>query len=67
MRALFMDFPEDKNTHNLGNQFLFGKSIMVAPVTKYNVNTWKIYLPQGIKWYDYWTNEICDGGQYITA
>lgn len=66
MRALFMDFPEDKNTHNLGSQFLFGKSIMVVPVTKYNVDSWKIYLPQGVQWYDYWTNEIKEGGEYIT-
>lgn len=62
MRALFMDFPEDKRTHNISHQFLFGKSILFAPITKYNVSSWNIYLPKGTIWYDYWTNEKKEGG-----
>lgn len=65
MRALFMDFPEDKNTHDLGHQFLFGKSILVVPVTKYNVKSWDIYLPKGADWFDYWTNEMKQGGNWV--
>jgi alpha-D-xyloside xylohydrolase len=33
MRALFMDFNSDKNTWNINNEFMFGKSILVCPVT----------------------------------
>jgi alpha-D-xyloside xylohydrolase len=33
MRALFMDFKRDKNTWNLGKEFMFGHSILVCPVT----------------------------------
>ncbi len=33
MRALFMDFKGDKNTWNLGKEFMFGHSILVCPVT----------------------------------
>jgi alpha-D-xyloside xylohydrolase len=33
MRALVMDFPLDKKTHDINNQYMFGKSIMVIPVT----------------------------------
>jgi len=33
MRALAMDFVSDKKTHHIDDQFLFGSSIMVAPVT----------------------------------
>jgi alpha-D-xyloside xylohydrolase len=62
MRALFMDFPQDKKTHDLGTEFLFGKSILVAPVTKYDVKSWDVYLPQGADWFDYWTNERIQGG-----
>jgi alpha-D-xyloside xylohydrolase len=62
MRALFMDFSEDKKTHDLGTQFLFGKSIMVAPITKYDVKSWEVYLPKGADWFDYWTNEKVIGG-----
>jgi len=34
MRGLPADFSQDKNTFNIGNQYLFGKSFMVCPVTK---------------------------------
>jgi alpha-D-xyloside xylohydrolase len=33
MRALVMDFSSDRRTHDINDQFMFGKSIMVAPVT----------------------------------
>ena len=32
MRALFMDFLNDKNAWDIKDQFMFGKSILVAPV-----------------------------------
>jgi alpha-D-xyloside xylohydrolase len=65
MRALMMDFPLDKNTHDLGNEYLFGHSILVAPVTKPNVEKWSVYLPKGADWYDFWTNIKYSGGQSI--
>jgi alpha-D-xyloside xylohydrolase len=33
MRALVMDFATDKNALDINDQFMFGKSIMVSPVT----------------------------------
>jgi alpha-D-xyloside xylohydrolase len=33
MRALVMDFAADKNALNINDQFMFGKSILVSPVT----------------------------------
>ncbi|WP_333819550.1 glycoside hydrolase family 31 protein [Ohtaekwangia sp.] len=33
MRALVMDFASDRKTHNINDQFMFGKSLMIAPVT----------------------------------
>ncbi len=65
MRALVMDFPADKNTHDLGSEFLFGRSILVAPVTKPDVKSWKVYLPKGSDWYDFWTNNKLTGGQSV--
>ena len=35
MRGLPMDFSDDKNTYNIDNQFMFGPSIMVCPVTRF--------------------------------
>jgi alpha-D-xyloside xylohydrolase len=35
MRGLPMDFPQDKNTYSIDDQFMFGPSMMVCPVTEY--------------------------------
>lgn len=35
MRGLPMDFPADEKTYPIDDQFMFGPSIMVCPVTKY--------------------------------
>jgi alpha-D-xyloside xylohydrolase len=38
MRGLPMDFPEDKKTYNINDQYMFGPSILVCPVTEYMIN-----------------------------
>ena len=35
MRGLPMDFPADKKTYSINDQFMFGPSMMVCPVTNY--------------------------------
>lgn len=65
MRPLLMDFATDKCTHDLGSEYLFGRSLLVAPVTKPEVSTWAVYLPEGTEWWDFWTNEKLNGGQEI--
>jgi alpha-D-xyloside xylohydrolase len=61
MRPLFADWPEDKNTWDASEEFLFGESMLVAPVLSENgiVN---VYLPKG-EWFDFFTGERVDGGQ----
>lgn len=77
MRALFMDFPQDTIVHDLNNQYLFGRSLLVVPVTRpmyvgkdktvnlKNIQTTDVYLPSGINWFDFWTGEQLLGGQKI--
>jgi alpha-D-xyloside xylohydrolase len=67
MRALVMDFPDDKQVLNMGNQFLFGPSFLVAPVTDYKARTWPVYLPANTGWYDLYTGNHFDGGQTVQA
>jgi alpha-D-xyloside xylohydrolase len=33
MRALVMDFPQDKNALDINDEYMFGKSLLVSPVT----------------------------------
>ena len=65
MRALFSDFPTDKKVLDLGDEYMFGKSILVAPVTSTSRSR-SLYLPGGTRWIDFWTGEMQDGGREIT-
>ncbi|GHU68311.1 hypothetical protein FACS189413_04880 [Bacteroidia bacterium] len=65
MRGIFMDFPNDTIAQNINNQYFFGKSILVAPVTEAQTKESKIYLPY-TNFYDFWTGEKISGGRYIT-
>ncbi len=67
MRALFMDFPNDPNVADLRDEYMFGPAFLVAPVTEQGATQRKVYLPAGVDWYNYWTNERVKGGQTITA
>lgn len=65
MRALVMDFPADKKTYDLGGEYMFGRSLLVAPVTKPAVTEWQVYLPEGAAWWDFWSNEKQQGGKTV--
>jgi alpha-D-xyloside xylohydrolase len=67
MRPLIMDFAADPKTHDIGNEYLFGHSFLIAPVTQYKAKTWPVYLPEGSDWYNFWTNEYYKGGQTVAT
>ena len=67
MRALFMDFPDDPNVVNLGDEYMFGPAFLVAPVTEQGREARQVYLPAGSDWYNYWTDEKLAGGQTVTV
>lgn len=67
MRPLFMDFAGDKKVYAVGNQYMFGRALLVAPVTKYKATAWNVYLPKGTTWWDFWTNKTVAGGQTVSA
>ncbi len=67
MRALIMDFPNDKNVLNIGDQFMFGPSLLINPVTEFKARKRKIYLPSKNGWYDFHTGKFYEGGQTIIA
>ncbi len=67
MRGLFMDFGADPRTADIGDEYMFGPALLVAPVTEQGMTTREVYLPAGADWYNFWTNEKMHGGQRITA
>lgn len=66
MRPLVMDFRKDPEALEVDDQFMFGPSIMVSPVTRPSARERDVYLPRGI-WYDFWTGEQVVGGRWVTA
>jgi alpha-D-xyloside xylohydrolase len=67
MRGLFMDFGSDPNVADIGDEYMFGPALLVAPVTEQGVTSRSVYLPAGTDWYNYWTGEKIKGGQRITV
>jgi alpha-D-xyloside xylohydrolase len=67
MRGLFMDFGDDPKVADIGDEYMFGPALLVAPVTDQGMTSRLVYLPAGVDWYNYWTNEKLKGGQTITA
>jgi alpha-D-xyloside xylohydrolase len=67
MRPLVMDFNDDTVALNQPFEFMFGKSLLVAPITAPNVWKWNIYLPKSNGWFDFWTGKRYQGGQTVKA
>ena len=65
MRSLWLHYPDDPKAVNRGDEYLWGRDILVAPVVEKGVAERKLYLPQGV-WHDFWTNEKHEGGREIT-
>jgi alpha-D-xyloside xylohydrolase len=67
MRGLFMDFGDDPKVADIGDEYMFGPSLLVAPVTDQGMTSREVYLPAGTDWYNFWTNERVHGGQSIAV
>ena len=65
MRALWIHYPTDSVAVRCNSEYLWGRNMLVAPVTEKGATTKKIYLPEG-SWYDFWTNRRCEGNQSFT-
>jgi len=66
MRPLVMDFRTDVRAQNIGDEFLFGPSLLVSPVTESGATVRHLYLPAAT-WYDFWSGALIKGGQAIDA
>lgn len=79
LRAVALEFPEDRAAHELADQFFFGPALLVCPVIRpmyYEAGsrpldetskTRRVYLPKGCRWFDFWTGAAYDGEQEIPA
>jgi len=80
IRGLVMDFPTDTTALNVANQYMFGPSLLVTPVSEalyswQNGKLWEsdfsttkstsVYLPESQGWFDFWTGEKYTGGKHV--
>jgi len=65
MRAMWLHYPNDKKAAALGNQYLWGRDLLIAPVYEKGATSRITYLPSG-KWYDWWSGEKITGGRDVT-
>ncbi len=66
-RPLVMDFRHDPATWEIADEFLFGPSVLVSPVTKEHALERTVYLPASADWFDFWTGVRVAGGREVTA
>lgn len=78
IRPVAFAFPDDRRTHDLKSQMLFGEGMMVSPVLQpmyYGVRsapltgrdkTREVYLPKGT-WIDFWTGHRLAGGKTVVV
>jgi alpha-D-xyloside xylohydrolase len=66
MRPLVMDWRDDVEAQNTGDEYLFGPSILVSPVYTEGATRKTVYLPKAT-WYDFWTGDKVEGGKRIEA
>jgi alpha-D-xyloside xylohydrolase len=76
VRPVAFAYPDDKRTHGLASQMLFGEGMMVSPVTfpmYYGAGSVpidgvarsrEVYLPRG-QWIDFWTGMTLSGGRAV--
>ena len=64
MRALWVHHPDEVNAVARGDEYLWGRDILVAPVVEQGATTRRAYLPNGL-WHDFWTEERVEGGREV--
>jgi alpha-glucosidase/alpha-D-xyloside xylohydrolase len=64
MRALWLHYPGDPEAVKLGNEYLWGRDMLVAPVVEKGATNRHLYLPAGT-WYDWWTGEKVEGKRWL--
>ena len=61
VRALFLEFPDDPGSWNVEDEYLYGSSLLVAPLLHEGETARAVYLPPGT-WIDYQSGKACSGG-----
>lgn len=67
MRPLFYDFPRDATAWETEDAYMFGPSLLVAPIFEADQTGRRVYLPEGSVWKNAHTGEVFKGGRTVDA
>lgn len=67
MRPFVMDFARDRKALECRYAYMFGPSLLVAPVVYPGQTVYPVYLPDAgnSAWYDFWTGQVHQGGSTV--
>lgn len=68
LSGMYLQYPEQENSYKYTLQYMFGKEILVAPITETGEGkpvSKDVFLPAGDNWFDYFTGVIYKGGQVV--
>ncbi len=64
IRALWLHHPDDATAVARGDEYLWGRNLLVAPVVEKGATSRRVYLPRGA-WIDFWTEKPEAGGREV--
>ena len=64
IRALWLHHPDDATAVARGDEYLWGRDLLVAPVVEKGATSRRVYLPRGA-WIDFWTEKAEAGGREV--
>lgn len=67
---MYYSYPDEEAAYQAANQYTFASQLLVSPITQpadphTRLARQSVWLPAG-QWYDFFTNETHEGGQWIT-
>ncbi|MHB0998077.1 MAG: glycoside hydrolase family 31 protein [Armatimonadota bacterium] len=67
--GMYIHYPNQENSYNYPLQFMFGREILIAPITEPGEGkpvTKDIFLPEGESWFDFFKGDVYKGGLVIS-
>jgi len=64
MRSMYIEFHEDPLCFNIWDQYMFGDSMLIAPIVEEGTSFRKVYLPEG-NWKDFFKGHTYKGKSFI--
>ena len=68
VRGTYLEYPDQEPAYTFQQQYLFGKDLLVAPITAPGEGKpvrKEVFLPAGQDWFDFFTGDFYAGGQTI--